>query len=198
MKHMIFVLLLLVLTLFGCDTGNGSGTSDLPVSTVRWELGRDGFIQFYTNDSRYYDYSFRVLYENSNGIGVYEIECKKISGYQNQAYGMIFGASDINTFYCINISASGAWYIWKQDGEAFTEIKDWDYSDKLYTGHNKINSIKVTKSSSTYTVFLNDSQVYQFDDTSITGNRVGYYVSVGSETNEAFPNTPVDVRFRQK
>jgi hypothetical protein len=84
-------------------------------------------------------------------------------------------------------------------GKTRTELKDWTTSDKLETGYNKTNSIKVTKSETNYTVFLNDTQVYQFpDDGSIAGSRIGYYVSVGTAAYEKFPNTPVDVRFKQK
>jgi hypothetical protein len=82
---------------------------------------------------------------------------------------------------------------------AWKALKDWTTSDKLQTGYNKTNSIKVTKSGTKkYTVFLNDAQVDEFEDESITGSRIGYYVTVGTAAREKFPNTPVDVRFKQK
>jgi hypothetical protein len=196
MKHLIPALFILIL--FGCDTENG--TSDLSVSNIFFELREDGFIQWYSNDPQYYNHSHRRIYENNNDQNIYEIECKKVSGYGSQWYGMIFGASNsTNNKYCrILITINGSYYIDKIDDGKMTIIKDLENSDKLYTGYDKTNNIKVTKSGTTYTVFLNTNQVFQFNDTSITGNKIGYYVSVGSETNESFPNTPVDVRFRQK
>jgi hypothetical protein len=49
MKKKAFIVLpviLLALSLVGC----GNGSSDLPISTIRFELSSDGFTQFYTND----------------------------------------------------------------------------------------------------------------------------------------------------
>jgi hypothetical protein len=39
MKHMISFCLLFVVAAIGCDTATGPGTSDLSVSTIKWELG---------------------------------------------------------------------------------------------------------------------------------------------------------------
>ena len=175
-----------------------SVTKGLPVSIVHYELDDDGFAQFYTNDSRYYDQISWILEENINGPNEYEIECKKISGTRNHEYGMIFGASDMYPYeyYSISITANGDYRVWKKDDDIHTTIKNWAYSRKLYPGYNKINSIKVTQSGSIYTVFLNNNQVYQFEYTGAVGSKVGFHNII--TTDESFPRTPVDVRFRQK
>jgi hypothetical protein len=56
----------------------------------------------------------------------------------------------------------------------------------------------VVKNETTFTVYFNGNQVDQFMDTEISGDRLGYWVEIGSEKDESFSNTPVDVRFRQK
>ena len=50
----VFPLVLLALGLVACN----NGTKDLPISTIRWELGSDGFTQFYTNDPQYCNFAF--------------------------------------------------------------------------------------------------------------------------------------------
>jgi hypothetical protein len=187
-----------VVILAACNTGS----SDLPVSTVEWELGEDGFTQFYTNDPQYYDYSFWSLY-NNQGSTTYEIECKKISGHREYAYGMIFAAdnSSLTEFYCVRISANGGYGVWMKNGNAQqTAIKGWTKANELRTGYNTTNRIKVTVSGTEYKVYLNDAEVCQISTTAVVpfGTRIGYYVSVGDDTEESFPNVPVDVRFKRK
>jgi hypothetical protein len=64
---------------------------------------------------------------------------------------------------------------------------------------NKSNIIKAVKTGTSYAVYINDTLVHTFaEDNAITGNRIGFQVSVGMESEESFPNTPVDVRFKQK
>ena len=180
----------------GCDP---DGSSDLPVSTIRWEVDKDGFTQYYTNDPQYYGYSSWALY-NNGGKDTYEIECKKMSGFQDSAYGLVFGASNTepNKFYTLFITVSGGSRVMKMDGDKETYITDWTEPSSLLSGYNKLNTLKVTKSGSTYTLFINNTQVHQFTDSSISGQRIGFYNYTSIEANEKFPNSPVDVRFRFK
>ncbi|MDR1126841.1 MAG: hypothetical protein LBL06_01810 [Treponema sp.] len=188
------LLLVFGMMLVGCDTED----ENLAISTIKWELAEDGFTRWYTNDPQYYDYYFWLLNENPNESNTYEIECKKISGDKNRAYGMIFGASNLvgNRFYCVSITVEGYHCVWMQNGNVNEIIKNWSLSGKLYNGYNKTNRIKVTKSGTKYTVYLNNNQVCQFDDGTINGDRIGYFVAIDLETDESFPNSPVDVRFK--
>jgi hypothetical protein len=199
MKYFITHSLLVVFIFFGCDTGMGNGSLDLPVSTKKWELISDGYIRFYTNDSTNYNYYFWNWYENKNDSNTYEIECKKMSGNLDSGYGLVFGASDSGVnYYCLEINANGYYRIWYRYNDTRTLIKTIAFSDKLFTGTDKINNLKVTLEGEVWTVSFNDNQVYQFDKSTVYGSRIGFYVAVGPETDESFPNTPVDVRFRQK
>ena len=190
----VFVLALGLL-FTGCDSGDS--TPDLPISTVSWEEGNDGFVQFYTNDSQYYSYYFVGIFDNA-AKGIYEIECKKISGSQKYAYGMIFGAANTGTenFFALLVDCQGYFSILKRDGDNETLKTDWINSSNLLSGYNKINTLKVTESGSTYTIFINGVQVHKFTDSAGFGNRIGYFASIGPEKDEKFPNSPVDVRFR--
>jgi hypothetical protein len=191
---MVFMLVF-VLFFVACPTED-----EILIETKAWE-SKDGFIQFYTNDSKNYGKIFWTAYENVNAANTYEIECKKMSGSEDWHYGMIFDVSlDLYTYHRIAITSDGYYSVYSQNGkdDEGTMQKSWIRSDKLNTGYDTLNSIKVTKSGTTYTVFLNDAQVFEFTSSITGGNRIGYFAIVGSEEDEDFPNNPVDVRFRQK
>jgi len=100
----------------------------------------------------------------------------------------------------------------------------WIDSPRLHRGFNRINTIRVERirnpglvinTFNTYRVYFNGYFVDQFTDPfiNITGpatpagataatnminqtNTIGFRASVGTAAQQAFPNTPVDVRFR--
>ena len=197
MKLKFFACLLIPLFFAACDSPTG-GSGNAPVSTVNWELGQDNFIKFSTNDSKYYQYSFSASYENRNADDIYQAELKKMSGSLNYVYGMMFALQDFDNYYRVDITTSKFYRILKRSGGADEVLKDFEITDLLYSGLNKINTIKAITSAAGFTVFFNGHEVFNSDDTSIAGEKIGYYASVGKESDEGFPNTPVDLRFRQK
>jgi len=199
----------LFLAFLGCDIGF-SNPSDLPSTsnppstnppsanspqTINWELGTDGFYRFYTNESRNYSRGFPYLSNNPNQNN-YGIEIKKVSGARSVPYGMIFGYADNNNYYFVYITVDGYYLIgYYVYGNLYES--DVFYSSSLRTGFNVSNTIRVTKSGSTFQVSFNGSYAGSFDaNSSITGSRFGPIAIVGSSGDESFPNNPVDVRFR--
>ncbi len=206
----IFLAVMVIGFLFaGCENPAGG---DRP-TTINYTLGSDGFYQFYTNDPDNYGYGYWVVGPNPNADhNVYEVECKKISGYGGNGYGMIFGASNeiTNLYYYVLIETSGWYTIRKTVQEGTNFISEsvivnntalggtWRAASQLTTGYNKLNTIKVVTTATTFEVFFNNVSVGIFDDYNAYGNRGGFYTSIGSAANENFPNTPVDTRFRAK
>ena len=78
-----------------------------------WKSDGNGFIQFSTNAPKY-DFTYWILYNNINESNIYEIECKKMSGASNYAYGLLFGASntDMRRYYDLGISTQGYYIKW--------------------------------------------------------------------------------------
>jgi len=191
---------LIALTITACpeDDNNDSGPA---ISTINFEPDGNGFYQFYTNDSQNCGYAFWSVFSNTNGNDTYQIECKKISGANNYPYGMVFGVSDSNSrqLYYLYIDINGYYYVGKLNGSVNTKIIDWTLSSKLHTGYNVMNTLKVVKNGTNFTIYFNDdSTPVTFSDSEISGNRVGFSASVGAKSAESFPDTPVDIRFRQK
>ena len=109
---------------------------------------------------------------------------------------MIFGAKDLENHYLLQITVDGRYRVRKGVKNEFETIKDWEKSNKLIVGFDKMNFIKVIRSGTVYSLYFNGDQIYQFTDSSIKGDKIGYFVYVVRD--ESFPNTPVDVRFKKK
>ena len=195
MKHFAWLVLIAAFAFLGCPNGS---SSEQEIKTIEWEEDKDGFLQFYTNDSQYNLYIFLFTFENPGGQNVYEIECKKVSGSEHFGYGLVFAYSDTDMykFFRLIITTDGSYKVLRQNGDYDTSIIDWKTSPELLIGNNKINKLKVVKAGSSYTVFINDIHVDQFTDSFAGGNRIGFYVAIGPEEHENFPDIPVDVRFR--
>lgn len=118
-------------------------------------------------------------------------------------HGVIFCYQDDNNFYRVLIDTEGYYYIYKNFSGNRTTIQTKKSSSALKPGYNALNTINVTRDTeSQFTIKFNDNpEVIIFTDdtgtTPLTGGRCGFYVAVGDETQEQFPNTPVDVRFKQ-
>jgi hypothetical protein len=187
--------LCVVFVLAGCP----DPSTKLPVETILWELDADGFYQLYTNDTRNYSNFFSYLYSTTDTT--WEIQCNKKSGASGTRFGMVLASAFSNdNLYRISIDTLGNYMVHKRiaGNWAASAIKTWTKSSALLTGYNKVNTIKVTKSGSTYTIYFNDTEAGTFTDYSLsTMTYFGFIASVGTEANERFPNTPVDVRFKR-
>jgi hypothetical protein len=194
MKRVILGIMALCLILASCKSN-----SDLPIETKHFVYSLDGFRQTYTNDPQYYNNSLIAFYapEVAPSTSTWEIQCKKISGASSTKFGLVIGDYTCLNFYHIVIDTTGRYCVEKRVGGAWYPIKPWTASDELITGYDKLNAIKVTKSDSIYTIFFNGTEVTTFTDSAITVvSRFGGSASVGVQTAESFPNTPVDVRFK--
>jgi hypothetical protein len=177
-------------------------TGDLPVKTISWLSDGNNFFQFYTNDTGKLDSSFWGYSTNKNTSTpeTYSVELKKIAGYNNASYGMIFCTSDGGYFYYVLISTTGYYLIGKHVPQGHTTIKEWAKSSALRTGYCVSNVIKAVKSESGYGIYLNNILVYNLADLDpdINGSEVGCYTQPGNLEQENFPNIPMDIRYQQK
>jgi len=191
----LFPVFLLAICLMAC----GDGAADLEESSVMYEEGSDGFIKFLTSDPQYYGYSFWKFYDNGDR-DIYEIECKKMSGHQNIAYGMLFGASETipGQYYEFWITCSGYFRINERNILETTTLVNWTETDKLLTGYNQLNTLRIENSGLNYSAYINDSRVAQFSNPAVFGKLTGLIVFIGLETDEEFPENPVEVRYRFK
>jgi hypothetical protein len=193
--RIVFVAVLAALAFGACSTE--ADDEDLPVQTITWEV-KDGYYQFYTNDAKYYDYAFWSHRDNSTGVfTTFTGVTKKMSGGDHMGYGFIFCVVDNENFYRILITKNGSYRISKVVADTWTHLTDWVDSSNLKKDYGVENTVTVTRSAAgVFSIIFNDVQSATFTDTTFTTDAYGPYAAVGLAEDEAFPNSPVDLRYK--
>ncbi len=199
LKFGLIGLLLIIIGLvpLGCSGRGGDDPVDPPVKTISWEDDGTGFIQYYTNDLNNLGTDKIYTYNTSVTMNTFKAQCKKNSGQSGQGYGFFFCFQDTDNFYRILITTEGKYNIYKKVGDSLFCIKDWDASLSLNTGYKTPNTIEISRSDNTFSIYFNDKFETTFIDASFSGGKYGFFVAIGTtEAMEIFPKTPVDVRFK--
>ena len=209
----VAVAVLVLAVLSGCESagaGDGGGT---PVQTIQWDLDGDGFYQFSTNDSENYNYGFyypRDAGGTPTDPQTFAIDVKKISGDAGQGFGIVFDYKDNVGYSRLLMSQYGNYVVssstvdsggtWSTTYFTGTSANRWVSSNgAIKTGDGEVNrvSITVNRASGTVDITINGAGQTQITGyTDLGGTGYGGYASVGDETDEDFPDTPVDVRFK--
>lgn len=179
--------------------GGGGSDSSPSIQSPTWQLDGNGFVQFITNDSLYYQYNFwstsNLTYESP--MSTVTATIKKQSGSPNSGYGIIFCERDNDNFYLLMIHTGGRYSVTKRVAGATLGIISLTTSANLHTGFGVENEVSVVQTSPyNFTVRFNGTQETTFQDFDFFEGRAGFYVYVSDQTRENFPNTPVDVRFK--
>lgn len=103
-------------------------------------------------------------------------QIKKISGANNNGFGIVFGRKDTDNQNQFFISSDGSYIINKSVNGKRTYIKEWTKSTHIKTGNGSYNYLKVQKVGSAVKFFINSNLVYTSYSTKFYGNRVGFIV----------------------
>jgi hypothetical protein len=175
-----------------------AGCADTPIiETLNYVETDDGYVEFSTNDSQYYDYSFWTTYDNTTGSTDFSAGAVKLSGANNYGYGVIFGFADRDNNIKLLIDTNKCFCIVKTiDGQQEVVAK-WQISNKLKSGFEVENVISITQIGDEYGVFFNNSFAGSFEDSTLPkGGRFGFITTIGTKAAENFPAIPSDVKFR--
>jgi hypothetical protein len=209
MKRYFFVLTLIGLALFLANACTQSESAP-PVATTDWRLDGHGYVQFSTNDPDYYGYVFWCYYDQEDQVAPMTNAVtgivKKMSGALNYGFGIIFCVQDIENFFWVLITAEGYYVIGESEDNVPSKIIDYTFSGAINTGLGASNTISVTYTSgmNTMAVAINGSQVNTFQPNTgsspfiqnWTGGKAGFITLIGNSTDENFPDTASDVRFK--
>jgi hypothetical protein len=186
----------------------------LPVTTINFVDDGTGYFQFYTNDvanlaqsgGRGYFYINTTNYAPFNSV---ETEVIKNSGSLFM-FGIVFCYSDGNNYYRFLIGTNGSYEILKIVAGAYSwynfNTSSWQgnssfnypISTRLNTGYGVSNKIKVIATGGgKFDLYFNGTKEASFTDTNLTTGKTGFNAYVGTSSVENFPNTPVDIRFKQ-
>ena len=191
-----------LISFYSCDNSTG-GTPSIATETINFQ-DDNGWIQYKTNDSTKYEHGNWYYYNASEETEMTEliVNCNKISGASHSGYGIIFCHEDNSNFNRLLITKNGSYQILDKTNGTNTLITDWTYSEYLNTGYDVINQLKITYNSSTdnFNFYCNNNLVTTIARATFPGNRLsgksGFYASIGSETDENFPEVPVNIKYQ--
>ena len=103
-------------------------------------------------------------------------QIKKVSGIQNNGYGVTFGKKDNDNQNHFLISGDGSYKIVKYANGTRSYVKDWTKSSSIKTGNNVYNYLKIQKVGSAYKFYINSTLVHTSYSVKLYGNRVGFTV----------------------
>jgi Caspase domain/Glucodextranase, domain B len=108
----------------------------------------------------------------------YEIETviRKVSGIQNNGYGLIWGRKDGDNEFEFFISGDGSYYIKYYEDNKATKIKSWTPSSSINTGNGAVNKLKVRKEGNKYKFYINDKFVAESYAKAFFGDRIGFLI----------------------
>lgn len=103
-------------------------------------------------------------------------QIKKVSGIDNNGFGLVFGRENIDNQNQFVITSDGSYIIIKTvDGE-ITYIKNWTESSHIKTGKGAYNYLKIQKIGNKVEFHVNSKLLYTSYSTDFYGDRVGFVV----------------------
>jgi len=106
---------------------------------------------------------------------VLTVEVEHRGGIPNKSgSGVIFRSTDWNNYYVFVISPTGTFRVRKVVGGTWTTLKDWTASPAIVQGVG-VNRLTVIAVGPSLTFRVNDQEVYQTTDASLTGGVIGLY-----------------------
>ncbi|CAL2091268.1 hypothetical protein [Tenacibaculum sp. 190524A05c] len=136
---------------------NGNYVIDHKRSTGGWS----STIKRYINSSR----NFRIT-----------AQIKKVSGIDNNGFGIVFGKKDNNNMNLFVISGSGSFKISQFDKGKKKILKDWTTSSHIKKGNQKYNYLKVEKVGTAYKFYINSNLVFTSYSPRLFGDLTGFAV----------------------
>ena len=106
-----------------------------------------------------------------------EASIRKVSGIQNNGYGIVFGRLDNDNEFQFEISGDGHFRVDKYEEGQFVEIKAWTGSKAISTGNGANNKLTISKSGAYYQYYINDQLVYTGDYEPGFGHEIGFTLS---------------------
>jgi len=125
-------------------------------------------------------------------------------------YGIVFCYLDANNYYRFLISTYGyyeifrnvsgvySWYNFNTNSWQGNNSFAYPLSTHLNDEYGDINKIKVIATGSgNFDLYFNGIKDDSFTGTNFTSGKTGFASFLGTSSEENFPNSPVDIRFKE-
>lgn len=193
-------------TLFlSCESTNVSGNEKELLSTFSKE-----WIENVFSKKEQLGYFFTT--PELGQFNMIEGEFKKSGGYENSAFGFVFGYSSneegmLSDYLRFEITTAGEYAIYACKGSTYIDLVEANDKNTAYMypssaivgGYNSANKLKIEKADDTsYNLYINGTQVNTITVPEGFGNSDGVmaFFSVGKSNQEQFPDNPVRVTYR--
>ncbi len=133
---------------------------------------RDGYYYFeHKQPTKSYN-SYQTIEIDQSKDFVIETKIKKISGIQNNGFGLLWGRNDNSDQFEFYISANGYFRINDND----SEIKPWEKTSLINQGNNAINTLKVEKKGDFFNFYINNQYVHSTKFRAFYGDKIGFHI----------------------
>ena len=190
---------------FSCESTKVYGDEEELVSTLSKEWIENIFSK---NEQLGYFFTTPELGQFS----MIEGEFKKAGGYENSAFGFVFGytANDkgiLSDYLRFEITTAGEYAVYACKGSTYIDLVEANNKNTAYMypssaisgGYNSSNKLKIEKTKeNTYKLYINGKNVNTITVPDGFGNSNGVmaFFSVGKANQEQFPDNPVRVTYR--
>lgn len=113
--------------------------------------------------------------------GTISVNAKQTNGDITQGYGLVLRRASKGNYYIFVIDSNGKWAFYKLVNDSATAVKDFTASSAIHSGLNASNALKVTMSGSSFTFYVNDTQVGEATDSTFTSGLSGV---AGADSSE--------------
>lgn len=193
-------------TLFlSCESTNVSGNEKELLSTFSKE-----WIENIFSKTEQLGYFFTT--PELGQFNMIEGEFKKSGGYENSAFGFVFGYTAneegmLSDYLRFEITTAGEYAVYACKGSTYIDLVEANNENTAYMypssaisgGYNSANKLKIEKTKeNTYKLYINGKNVNTITVPDGFGNSNGVmaFFSVGKANQEQFPDNPVRVTYR--
>lgn len=193
-------------TLFlSCESTNVSGNEKELLSTFSKE-----WIENVFSKKEQLGYFFTT--PELGQFNMIEGEFKKSGGYENSAFGFVFGYTAneegmLSDYLRFEITTAGEYAAYACKGSTYIDLVEANDKNTAYMypssaivgGYDSANKLKIEKADDTsYNLYINGTQVNTITVPEGFGNSDGVmaFFSVGKQNQEQFPDNPVRVTYR--
>lgn len=159
--------------LFEGFNSNANNWSETKNSDVDFDVKGGDYILSHKRKTGGYTSSIYKYIDTKRDFRI-SAEFKKISGVENNGFGLIFGREDSNNQNYFFINSNGSYIIKYVKGGQETFVKNWTYSGAIKKGRNAYNVLKVVKEGSALKYYINNSLVHTRYSFEFYGQRVGF------------------------
>lgn len=168
--------------LFEGFNNNNNTWSETNTSDVKLDIQNGDYIINHKRESGGWSTTIDKYINTSRDFRI-TAQIKKVSGIQNNGYGITFGKKDNNNLNHFIITGDGSYKIIQYKNGTRTYIKNWTKSSHIKTGNGVYNYLKVQKVGSAYKFFINSNLVHTSYSIKLYGDSVGFTLYDKQEIN---------------